>query len=278
MQSQIPKIFPIASQAELSFTQSGLYSLLKQDFKIGVNETEESIGVNRIAQAVGLSDKFRRSLEEQLTRVLDQYFQQEFFREKNTIKQLAHQQMQYDEDSHSHLLMPPKTSFLESVILKLPPPQYLPPLECLHYTKLAYLQLPAVTRIKRQSWELNWSKAANNKAKKNHEKEMLNITIEFGRMSVQAKQMYVHFLFGEMLKANASKLRTLLEYIRDYLPEVVPYFFTLLINGSLLSGALELYTPENIEHLPQQDQLVQGLFRHLDSRKLLTYFYNQGCH
>lgn len=30
-------------------------------------------------------------------------------------------------------------------------------------------------------------------------------------------QLYVHFLWGEVLKADANKLRIIIEYIRDYM-------------------------------------------------------------
>ena len=54
-------------------------------------------------------------------------------------------------------------------------------------------------------------------------------------MSIEEKQIYVHFLFGELLKGNEAKLKKILEYIRDYMGEMIPYFFELLINRSLLS-------------------------------------------
>ena len=55
-------------------------------------------------------------------------------------------------------------------------------------------------------------------------------------MSIEEKQIYVHFLFGELLKGNEAKLKKILEYIRDYMGEMIPYFFELLINRSLLSN------------------------------------------
>lgn len=35
--------------------------------------------------------------------------------------------------------------------------------------------------------------------------------------------MYIHFLWGEMLKADANRLRIIVEHIRDYMNHKVNY-------------------------------------------------------
>lgn len=43
-------------------------------------------------------------------------------------------------------------------------------------------------------------------------------------MSGREMEVYVHFLWGEMLKADANRLRIIVEHIRDYMNNKVEYF------------------------------------------------------
>lgn len=36
--------------------------------------------------------------------------------------------------------------------------------------------------------------------------------------------MYIHFLWGELLNADANKLRIIIEHIRDYMNQKVGFF------------------------------------------------------
>lgn len=56
----------------------------------------ENIGINRIAKTIGFSEKIKSNLSSRLIKLLDQYFSEEFSREKNTVKKLAEEQEQFD--------------------------------------------------------------------------------------------------------------------------------------------------------------------------------------
>jgi hypothetical protein len=99
--------------------------------------------------------------------------------------------------------MPPKTTFLRQ-ILKIVPCQYQPPQECLHYTQ-DYLKLESVLQLKKQSWELLWHKST----------KMESERASFKRITNTETELYIHFLWGEILKADANRLRVIIEYIRD---------------------------------------------------------------
>lgn len=43
-------------------------------------------------------------------------------------------------------------------------------------------------------------------------------------MSLKEMEIYIHFLWGEMLRADANRLRILIEHIRDYMNHKVEYF------------------------------------------------------
>lgn len=78
-------------------------------------------------------------------------------------------------------------------------------------------------------------------------------------MSLKEMEIYIHFLWGEMLRADANRLRILIEHIRDYMNHKVEYFM-LIFFQELTLGVSECNELKNI-------------YSGMDSRKLLTYMY-----
>jgi hypothetical protein len=124
-------------------------ALVNTDFENYELETVEFIGVDRVALAISKSEKVKKKLGDGLLNIINQYFDKEFVRFKKTL--IRHEGSYLNEAGEvNQLLQPPKTTFLKQ-ILKIVPADYLPPLECLHYTS-EYLKLESVLKIKRQSW------------------------------------------------------------------------------------------------------------------------------
>jgi hypothetical protein len=54
--------------------------------------------------------------------------------------------------------------------------------------------------------------------------------IRFESMSSREMEVYIHFLWGELLKADANKLRIIIEHIRDHMNHKVEYFMDIFYN------------------------------------------------
>lgn len=74
--------------------------------------------------------------------------------------------------------------------------------------------MPAVSKIKQQGWELLWNKAT----------KMDHSRVRFDNMSSKEMDIYIHFLWGLLLKADSNRLRIITEYVRDYMNHKVEYF------------------------------------------------------
>lgn len=81
----------------------------------------------------------------------------------------------------------------------------------------------------------------------------------FDNMSLQEMEMYIHFLWGELLKADSNKLRIIIEHIRDYMNHKVGFF-------------MEIFFRELTLGIKDQEKL-KNVLATMDSRKLLTFIY-----
>jgi hypothetical protein len=53
-------------------------------------------------------------------------------------------------------------------------------------------------------------------------------------MSNKEVELYIHFLWGQLLKADVNRLRVIIEYIRDYMTNKIDYFMQIYLNELLL--------------------------------------------
>lgn len=74
--------------------------------------------------------------------------------------------------------------------------------------------MSAVSKIKQQDWELLWNKST----------KMDHSRVRFDNMSSKEMEIYIHFLWGLLLKADSNRLRIITEYVRDYMNHKVEYF------------------------------------------------------
>lgn len=179
--------------------------LTQEDFGVEELETAEFIGIDRVTTAIGNSEKVKKRLGTRLEELVNAYFQEEFPRSKKVLLSCEASYMSED-GVVNELLLPPKTTFLKQ-ILKIVPAGIKPPLECLHLCH-EVLKVQSFSRIKRQEWELLWDK----KSKWEHSR------IKFEEMSMEERGIYIHFLWGQLLKADANRIRVILEHVRENLP------------------------------------------------------------
>lgn len=93
--------------------------------------------------------------------------------------------------------------------------------------------------------------------------------------------MYVHFLYGEILQANTSTLRTIVDYIRDYMPDMVDYFIRQFIDIQVLLSIVNLVSMSHSLSADRKSEIfsdnnakiIKKILLYTDSRKLLTYIY-----
>jgi len=42
-------------------------------------------------------------------------------------------------------------------------------------------------------------------------------------MSIEEQNLYAHFLWKQLIEANQQKRRSIIEHIRDRIPDIIPY-------------------------------------------------------
>lgn len=237
---------------------SVLDALIQEDLEVAPLETIEWIGLERIAEAIRNSgSKGKKQLGQPLRTMVETYFQVEFTRQQRVIKQLSSSQPSAGESGAaqlgsvqpsaaqpiSALLMPIKSRFL-AVMLKLCPVDYLPPFECLHFLREEYFELPRVRALKKHSWESLWQK--RDPQKKGESNERTKNSVNLQNLSPEELEMYLHYLWKEILEGNHQRVRIILEHLRNELAKEGYHACRRL--------AVIYFTSLGLQDLPEQEQ------------------------
>ena len=160
--------------------------LFTEDQPVEKNEAMEKVGFIRVTRTLQRHPKVKGKIASELTNLVDTYFQDEFWRDKNQM-----QQAKISGGVDVPMSQPGPHPHHLSVMLNLVPPSYIPPYECLHYSE-DVCSIYEARGLKSQPWQNQWDKS----------KKVVESASTLLNLPKEEHRIYLHFLWGMIQASN----------------------------------------------------------------------------